>query len=353
MSGYQFIIQPDELILITGSNGFIGSKVVETLVRYGFSNLRCFVRPSSQVAELNRVLFSSPNTVSQIVHGNLLNREDCLRAVDGATVIFHLAAGIEKSFPGSYLNSVVTTRNLLESAARGAKLKRFLNVSSFAVYSNRHIKRHGLLDENCEVEKHLAQRYEAYTFAKAKQDEMVMEYGTKHKIPYVIVRPGAVYGPGKTQITARVGIDTFGLFLHLGGRNRIPLTYIDNCAEAIVLAGLTPGVEGEIFNIVDDHPPSSHRFLKMYKDHVGHFRSLYIPYPLFSLLCLIWEKYSFWSKGQLPPAFNRFRCAAYWKGNRYSNEKLKTRLGWMPRVPFEEGARRYFDFCKRAGAKHA
>ena len=54
----------------------------------------------------------------------------------------------------------------------------------------------------------------------------------------MIVRPGYVYGQGKSAITGRVGIGSFGIFLHLGGGNRIPLTYVENCADAIVLAGL-------------------------------------------------------------------------------------------------------------------
>ena len=52
-------------------------------------------------------------------------------------------------------------------------------------------------------------------------------------------------------------------------------------------------------------------------------------------MCLLWEKYSSWSKKQLPPVFNRRRCSAEWKGNRYSNQKLKERLGWKPRVPMD------------------
>jgi nucleoside-diphosphate-sugar epimerase len=52
-------------------------------------------------------------------------------------------------------------------------------------------------------------------------------------------------------------------------------------------------------------------------------------------MCLLWEKYSRWSKKQLPPVFNRRRCSAEWKGNRYSNQKLKERLGWKPRVPMD------------------
>ena len=42
-----YIIDRDDRILITGANGFIGSKVVEALLRYGFKNLRCFCRPSA------------------------------------------------------------------------------------------------------------------------------------------------------------------------------------------------------------------------------------------------------------------------------------------------------------------
>jgi nucleoside-diphosphate-sugar epimerase len=173
---------------------------------------------------------------------------------------------------------------------------------------------------------------------------MVIDYWAKHGIPYVIVRPGAVYGPGNPGLTGRVGIDTFGIFLHLGGSNRIPLTYVDNCAEAIVLAGIVEGVDREVFNVVDDDLPTSRAFLRIYKKNIRSFRSLYVPYHLFYGFCYLWEKYSRWSEGQLPPAFNRRRCAADWKGNQYRNEKLKWRLGWMPKVPYDEAVRRFSEF---------
>src|SRR6202007_2614610 len=99
--------------------------------------------------------------------------------------------------------------------------------------------------------------------------------------------------------------DTFGVFIHLGGSNKIPLTYIDNCADAIALAGLTPKVDGEVFNVIDDDLPSSRQFLRLYKRNVRRFRSVYIPHPMSYALCWWWEKYSHWSEGQLPPAFNR------------------------------------------------
>jgi len=58
------------------------------------------------------------------------------------------------------------------------------------------------------------------------------------------------------------------------GQNTIPLTYVDNCAEAIALAGLRRGVDGDVFNIVDDDLPTSRQFLRLYKKHVKHFASL-------------------------------------------------------------------------------
>ncbi len=187
---------------------------------------------------------------------------------------------------------------------------------------------------------------DAYTFAKVKQDELVTEYGQRFGIPYVIVRPGSVFGPGKQAITGRVGIDTFGVFMHLGGSNRIPLTYVDNCSDAIVLAGVTPGVEGEVFNIVDDDLPSSRQFLRQYKRNVKRFTSIYIPRPVSYVLCRLWEKYSNWSEGQLPPVFNRRRWNSEWKKTRYSNEKLKAKLGWTPKVSMQEGLSRYFAGCR-------
>ncbi len=178
------------------------------------------------------------------------------------------------------------------------------------------------------------------------------EYGKKFNLPFVIVRPGVVYGPGNKGLTGRIGIDTFGFFPHLGGSNIIPFVYVDNCAEAIVLAGLKNGVDGEIFNAVDDDLPSSRTFLKMYKKNVRRFRSFYLPAPASYFLCYLWEKYSNWSEGQLPLAFNRKRWSNYWKGNVYSNEKLKKFLGWSPRVGFKEAARQYFEFQKQAEGKN-
>jgi nucleoside-diphosphate-sugar epimerase len=342
-----YIINPNDPVLITGSNGFIGCRVVHALLERGFGNLRCFVRSSADLHRLKTIIDQYAPCQVQILQGNLLSRRDCDQAARGVRVIYHLAAGMDKSFAGAFMNSVLTTRNLLDAAAQEKVFKRFVNVSSFAVYSTRKLRRGALLDESCEIENPPHTRADAYAYAKIKQEALVREYGARTGLGYVILRPGAVYGPGKRSITGRVGIDTFGIYLHLGGSIRLPMSYVDNCADAIVLAGLVPGVDGEVFNVVDDELPTSRQFLRLYKQNVERFLSIPVPYPLAYGLCTLWEKYSHWSEGQLPPAFNRSRCSAEWKGNRYSNTKLKRLLGWTPRVPFKLGSQLYFEYARR------
>jgi nucleoside-diphosphate-sugar epimerase len=344
------IIGSEDPILITGAAGFMGLRLVENLIERGFHNLRCFVRSSSLVEKLDTIAARNPGQSVKIITGNLLSRSDCATATRDVAVIFHLAAGTgEKSFPDAFMNSVVATRNLLEAALKSKCLRRFVNVSSFTVYTNEKKPGGRLLDESCPVEERPELRGDAYCFAKVKQDELVSEYCKQFGIPYVIIRPGAVYGPGMKQITGRVGLGTFGVFLHLGGSNRIPFTYVDNCADAIALAGLKRGVDGEVFNIVDDELPSSRRFLKLYKQNVRPFRSIYVPRVVSYLLCVAWEKYAIWSEGQVPPAFNRKRWHVEWKKTNYSNEKVKAQLGWAPRVSMTDGLRRFFEGSREKG----
>jgi nucleoside-diphosphate-sugar epimerase len=283
--GLDSIISPRDRTLVTGSNGFIGAKVVQILLEYGFTNIRCFVRSSSRLEQLERIIneFADTGRNIDVIKGDLLSREDCREAAREVSLIYHLAAGFDKSFAGAFMNSVITTRNLMDAFLKVGRPKRFVNVSSFAVYSNLKLKRGTLVDE----------------------------------------------------LNGRVGIDTFGFFVQVGGSNCLPLTFVDNCADAIVLAGLKPGIDGETFNVVDDELMSSRQFLNAYKK-VNRFRSIRLPYSFAYGMCSLWEKYSEWSKGQLPPVFNRRRCAAEWKPMRYSNSKLKQRLGWRPRVPMNQ-----------------
>src|SRR5437016_13528229 len=174
------IASSGDRILVTGSNGFIGSKVVETLLEYGFANLRCFVRPSSRLSRLNEALDRLPAGRNvELVAGDLLSRDDCRKAAEGVSIIYHLAAGIEKSFAGAFMNSALATRNLMDAFLEFGQPRRFVNVSSFAVYSDLHLKRGALLDETCPLEDAPAERFDAYGFGKLKQEQVVTEIGKK------------------------------------------------------------------------------------------------------------------------------------------------------------------------------
>jgi nucleoside-diphosphate-sugar epimerase len=339
----EFIVPRDVRVLVTGSNGFIGVKVVEALLEYGFTNIRCFVRPSSRLDRLHSLLRTrSAEARVELTAGDLMSADDCARAASGVTVVYHLAAGFDKSFAGAFMNSALATRNLMDACVRHAALKRFVNVSSFAVYSNLAMKRQAPLDETSPLEDAPQERYDAYGFGKLKQEELVREYGRVHGLPHVILRPGTVFGPGKKDLTGRIGIDTFGVFVHIGGSNLLPLTFVDNCADAIVLSGLVPGVDGETFNVVDDELLTSSQFLRAYKKRVRLF-SIRLPYAAAYALSRTWEAYSRRSQGQLPPAFNRRRCAAEWKGNRFSNRKLREKVGWKPKIGIDEAMKRFLE----------
>ena len=131
------IILASDRILVTGSNGFIGVRVVKTLLEYGFSNLRCFIRPSSRLDRLEKAIsrFDAGKNV-ELVTGDLLSHDDCGKAAKGVSIIYHLAAGFDKSFAGAFMNSALGTRNLMDAFQQCGQPKRFVNVSSFAVYSN-------------------------------------------------------------------------------------------------------------------------------------------------------------------------------------------------------------------------
>lgn len=340
MSTDKFIADKDEIILVTGAAGFIGSRVVENLVQRGFLRIRCFGRS----AKAKKVVGQSH---IEWMRGNLLSKDDCAEAVKDVSVVIHLAAGRgEKSFPDAYMNTVVTTRNLLDVCVGSARVKRFVNISSFAVYSNRTSDASALLDEDSDLEAQPQIRCEAYTYAKAKQEEIVSEYAERFGLPAVTLRPGVVYGPGNLAISGRVGISPFGVFMHMGGSNVIPLSYVDNCAEAIVLASLTSGIDGEVFNVLDDDLPTSRHFLRLYKQQVRRFTSIYIPHFASYAFCYLWEMYCRRTGDQLPPVFNRSRWRSLWRGARYSNQKLKVKLGWKQLVTTADGLEIHFRACR-------
>ena len=79
------IVGPDDLLLVTGASGFIGPRVVESLIRRGFRRVRCLVRPFSDVTALEALAGACRHGMRvEIVRGNLLSTSDCVAATRDA-----------------------------------------------------------------------------------------------------------------------------------------------------------------------------------------------------------------------------------------------------------------------------
>jgi nucleoside-diphosphate-sugar epimerase len=254
--------------------------------------------------------------------------------------VYHLAAGTGGAAADLFLNTVVASKNLLEAMLRRPRPPKVVLVSSFGVYGTAGLARGALVDEDTPLEPH-PERRDLYSQAKLRQEKLFREYRERQGFPLVVVRPGVIYGPGGTPISSRVGLALPGIYLHLGGRNLLPLTYVDNCAEALVVAGERGGTDGQAYNVVDDDLPTCADYLRRYQREVRTLRAVRLPYPVSQALSWLCERYTEHSQGQLPAFFTRYRTATSWGGNRFSNAKLKG-LGWQPIVPTDEGLRRTF-----------
>jgi nucleoside-diphosphate-sugar epimerase len=348
-----FIISRSDSVLVTGANGFIGAKVVQTLLEYGFNNIKCLVRSSGNLTLLKKAISINPAKV-ELITGDLLSPEDCNMAIKDSRLVYHLAAVMRDTvFESSHLNNVQTTINLLNGIFQHDSVRRFVNVSSFVVYSNMNLHRGALLDETCEREPDPVGRGDAYCNSKILQEDWVVNKCKQHGLSHVIVRPAIVYGPDHEGIHRMVGrskdFGPFRVFMHLGGSNILPLSYVDNCAEAIVLAGLKSGVDGEVFNVVDDDLITSREFISQYKRNVKKILSINLSFKSFYIFSCCWEVCFNKINPRLSKKFNRKKASHYYKGNQYSNAKLKKLLGWEPKVARSEALNRYFEYQKLFG----
>ena len=339
-------------ILVTGAGGFLGVNVVERLLAHGHSDVRCFLRDKGKAARLEALAAGNPGCNLEICYGNLKSKSDCARAVTGAEIVIHLAAGLKGAPAELFVDSVVTARNLLE--ALGARSEppiaktRVLLVSSFGVYGVVPLGRGAHVDESTPLEQ-CPERRDPYSHSKLRQEQLVREYQQKLGFELVVLRPGVIYGPVGGAFSNRVGIQVGPIFVHMGGNNLLPLSYVVNCAEAIVVAATHPDAAGQAYNVHDDEMPTAAQYLHAYKMNVKKLRSVRLPYFATRFLAARLEGYHRRSQGQLPAIITRYKAAAAWGGNTFSNAKLRG-LGWRPLVSTQDGMMRTFEYLRAQSA---
>jgi nucleoside-diphosphate-sugar epimerase len=326
-------------LLITGATGFLGLAVVERLLAHGYANIRCNVRQIQDISKFDPLAKRYPSAQLEYCVGNLKYRDDAVRAVEGVDVIYHLAAGKRGAAADLFLDSVVASRNLLDALSREHPV-RIVLVSSFGVYGVAGLLRGAQVNEQTPFESRPEWR-DPYSHAKLRQEELFWEYRQRLGFELVVLRPGVIYGPGGGHFSSRIGLMVGKLLLSLGGNNLLPLAYVDNCAEAIVVAGTHNSNDGEAYNVHDDDLPTCRQYLRAYKRHVRSIWSFRVPYFCLKLISRCLVQYNRRAKGQLPAILTPYKVATEWAGNRFDNSKLRS-IGWRQLVTTAEGLRLSF-----------
>lgn len=320
-------------ILLTGSAGFLGQRIAHSLLKDGAVDLRLHVRQRPPAGFIDGLQRLYPQARLEVASANLLARGSLHPLVDGVDCIVHAAAGMRGGAADMFANTVLGTRNLLEASVAGG-VKRVVLISSFSVYQTESLRSGAALTETTPTEP-IGTNKGPYGYAKTRQEQLFLEFQRQYGFESAILRPGVIYGPGGGSMSPRVGIKALGFFFSLGGGATLPLTYVDNCADAVSRVTLSAAA-GTSFNVVDDDLPTCAQYLRAYRREVQGMRTLHVPYWALLLGSRYLERYHRKSKGQLPAVFTPYVVRSMYRPLNYPNTALKA-LGWRPQVSTAEG----------------
>ena len=178
-------------ILVTGGGGFIGSHLVETLIKDGYS-VKTIV-PYNSNNSWGWIDSFEPNIKKnlEIISGDICDQNLVSKLVKNVDVIFHLAALISIPYsyvsPRSYISTnIMGTLNLLE-ASRNSNVELFVQTSTSEVYGS---SQYSPIDEQ-----HPLNAQSPYAATKIAADQLALSYYRSFDLPVSIIRPFNTFGP--------------------------------------------------------------------------------------------------------------------------------------------------------------
>jgi len=251
--------------LITGGCGFIGTRLIKTLIKCGSNihDIRILDNLSTGTREdLERICDYSELTPKEsamapqgveLIVGNILDQELAVQVSHHIDIIVHLAAntGVGPSVENpraDCMANVIGTFNYLE-AARINKIPRFIFASSGAPVGEVEPPIHEGLPSH---------PVSPYGASKLAGEGYCSAYSKSFGIQTVVLRFGNVYGPGslhKSSVVAKFiqkALDKEILEIYGDGTQTRDFIYIDDLINALMLASTTENISGEVFQIASN-----------------------------------------------------------------------------------------------------
>jgi nucleoside-diphosphate-sugar epimerase len=324
-------------VLVTGGTGFLGSHLIEQLTRTGDS-VRALAR-SSIGDELLRSLGATP------IRGDLGDADSLDRACEGCEAVYHSAARVE--LDGSeeefHETSVAGTRRLVEAAGR-AGVRRFVQVSSCAVYLGSVPGPGNLIDESTPVFE--PPQWFGYSRAKYHAEQTVRTCCLA-SLEWTIVRLGALYGPRNRAIRTYLEPALKDSMMRIvgDGRNNLLLVYVEDAARAVILAGRCKEAAGKTFLVGPIEPCTQQEYFNAMADGFGVPRpTKHINYHL--AFFLAWLGEYFGRSGPRRAWSRRALIAIVGLPVRANCDYTRKVLGWEPKISFAEGMERTFEWYR-------
>lgn len=330
--------QGEPTALVTGASGFIGTHLIKRLLSENI-RVRALVRPNSNHAGRLKKFDVD------VVEGNLADTEVLYEATRGIKTIYHAGAPVgSNSWEEHYQATIKGTETLIKAAVEH-QVKRFVHLSTLAVYELISLEKNAIVQEDSPYEKDPKQMG-PYAYSKIEAERLLLDAHRSHNLGVTVVRPGIVIGP-----MGRVFIPHLGyryqdkLFLLIGeGNNVLPLTYIENTVDGIYKASVEERAIGKIYNLVDDGEITVKDYLEqLMKITEIKAQIICLPYIIPYLATTAYELSAYFNiikKGVTSRSQLKRKQAPV----HFDNTKAKTELSWEPKVSLEEGLTKTFEW---------